>query len=303
MSRYGVIPNGDLIRSLRLRKGWKQDAFAKEANCGKRTIGNIESNKPCNLWTLQRIASALGVSVGRIKQSDVPREPPLDKPFAKGTSPERSIEERCWTDPRHPQDLIACNTLGLYLSSRAAIAEIASAMPKVDEVAFVAYVATIYTEDLRSLTSTWQIHRFRLLLRDPDAINTEWPGEIPCDARTVKRRRREITDNIRDLTGDGPYAIEEPIEVRYYRSQPCLCGLLVRGQENETYSAGFLSICRERTPKGTPVDYSPMLSPILRLSSANWYETRSWRALPRGLPSCGQTVATPKTRPQMEPDR
>lgn len=161
---------------------------------------------------------------------------------------------------------------GLYSDSRAAIQKIAQAMPEVEEIVFIAYTAILYAGDLRALTSPWRIRRLRLLVRDMTVVDQHVPDEIPRDGDAIQRRQQEVAHTIRDLQARGQYVVEEPLEVRYYRGQPCLCGLLVRESGSPAYSAGFLSICRQRIPIGSPIDYSPMSSPILRLSRDNPYE-------------------------------
>ncbi len=53
----------ELIKKLRLRKGWSQADLAKEANVSSGTIGTIEAeNRMPYMRTLRKIADALGVT-------------------------------------------------------------------------------------------------------------------------------------------------------------------------------------------------------------------------------------------------
>lgn len=56
----------DNIRNLRKKKGISQDRLSKEANLALNTIVKIETDESSNptAETLQKIAKALGVSVG-----------------------------------------------------------------------------------------------------------------------------------------------------------------------------------------------------------------------------------------------
>ena len=56
----------DNIRKLRKKKGISQDRLSKEANLALNTIVKIETDENSNptAETLQKIAKALGVSVG-----------------------------------------------------------------------------------------------------------------------------------------------------------------------------------------------------------------------------------------------
>lgn len=282
MRKYMVTPNGPRVTDLMHEKDMKQSTLAQEARHSLRTIQNIVSGRPCRPKTLFDVARALGVKRADIRldggslSQDNGRMQPVfgeDKSARSTDVSELALAGDRSAAPEHSAVAVVPNESELYPDSQTGLLQIARAMPEVDDVVFVGYVARIYAESLRALTSAWRIRHLRLLLRDPDAIDPRLPGEIPRDRRAINRRRHEVADTIRDLGSKGLYLIEEPLEVRYYRSQPCLCGLLVRPSGQSAYSAGFLSICRERTPKEAPVDYSPMLSPILRLSLHNAYES------------------------------
>jgi len=60
------------IRKLRQQKKMSQDRLSKEADLALNTIVKIETGENPNptLETLQKIAKALGVSIGKILKSD-----------------------------------------------------------------------------------------------------------------------------------------------------------------------------------------------------------------------------------------
>ena len=62
--RKGTIqPRGEEVVRLRLKKCWTQDELAKQAGYSKRTIENVEADKPTYPQTLANIAQALGPDV------------------------------------------------------------------------------------------------------------------------------------------------------------------------------------------------------------------------------------------------
>jgi len=59
--KRSVTPNGDAIRSARLRKAWTTDDLSARADCAVKTIENAERGKAIYANTLAIIARALGV--------------------------------------------------------------------------------------------------------------------------------------------------------------------------------------------------------------------------------------------------
>lgn len=76
----------ELIRKLRLRKGWSQAELAKKAGVSSGTIGTIESeNRMPYIKTLKKIADALGVTVEYIlrETGEVAEEKPKNEIIAE----------------------------------------------------------------------------------------------------------------------------------------------------------------------------------------------------------------------------
>ena len=59
--KRSVTPNGDAVRSARLRKAWTTDDLAGRADCAVKTIENAERGKAIYANTLALIARALDV--------------------------------------------------------------------------------------------------------------------------------------------------------------------------------------------------------------------------------------------------
>jgi transcriptional regulator with XRE-family HTH domain len=65
MPRGHVLPNSEVLASLRGEAGLTQDELAARAGYGLRTIGKIESGLPTTSFTLAAIATVLSDSLGR----------------------------------------------------------------------------------------------------------------------------------------------------------------------------------------------------------------------------------------------
>lgn len=63
-----VIPRGELIRELRLKKGWNVAQMAREVGYKPKTVLKVEASKPCYVFTLTAFADALDVSISKILQ-------------------------------------------------------------------------------------------------------------------------------------------------------------------------------------------------------------------------------------------
>ncbi len=56
-----VEPDGVEIQRLRIEKGWRVEDLAKKAGCSLKTVENVEKGANVYIYTLKRVASALGV--------------------------------------------------------------------------------------------------------------------------------------------------------------------------------------------------------------------------------------------------
>lgn len=71
-----VEPDGVEIQRLRIEKGWRVEDLAKKAGCSLKTVENVEKGANVYIYTLKRIASALGVEPSEllIDGDDAPLE-------------------------------------------------------------------------------------------------------------------------------------------------------------------------------------------------------------------------------------
>jgi len=76
--KRSVTPNGDAVRSARLRKAWTSDDLAGHAECDVKTVQNAERGKAIYANTLARIASALEVDYDSLIGRPVERKTPAD---------------------------------------------------------------------------------------------------------------------------------------------------------------------------------------------------------------------------------
>lgn len=69
-----VEPDGEVVQRLRIEKGWRVEDLAKKAGCSLKTVENVEKGENVYLYTLKRIASALGVEPAEllIDEDDAP---------------------------------------------------------------------------------------------------------------------------------------------------------------------------------------------------------------------------------------
>jgi transcriptional regulator with XRE-family HTH domain len=56
-----VKADGEIVKQLRLNKGWRPEDLARRAGCSKKTVENVERGANAYLFTLQNIAEALDV--------------------------------------------------------------------------------------------------------------------------------------------------------------------------------------------------------------------------------------------------
>jgi len=72
-----VRPDGEAIKRLRLEKGWRVEDLATKAICSVKTVENIERGANVYVFTLAKIAKALGVEFMTLVQGGKPPpEPP-----------------------------------------------------------------------------------------------------------------------------------------------------------------------------------------------------------------------------------
>src|SRR5260370_26289258 len=97
MSEDALRANGTAVRNLRKKRFWTQEDLATKVGCAKRTIENVESEKPIADRTLLELAQALGVSPGELRLPDT--DAPVDD---KKDTVQVSIQ--CPQDgPRNPE--------------------------------------------------------------------------------------------------------------------------------------------------------------------------------------------------------
>ena len=77
-----VEPDGEAVQRLRIEKGWRVEDLAKKARCSLKTVENVERGANVYLYTLSKVAQALGIEVSTLMTGAAP--PPLPK-------------ERSWT--------------------------------------------------------------------------------------------------------------------------------------------------------------------------------------------------------------
>ncbi len=81
-----VKADGQAIQRLRVAKGWNVADLAKKAKCSKcslKTVENVERGASVYLFTLGRIAEALGIECGELLKSATPpaATPPKERRF------------------------------------------------------------------------------------------------------------------------------------------------------------------------------------------------------------------------------
>jgi DNA-binding XRE family transcriptional regulator len=60
----------DLVRQLRVRRGWSQEQLAEVANVGRATVQRIERGRMCPSWeTAQALGQAFDVDASRIRSA------------------------------------------------------------------------------------------------------------------------------------------------------------------------------------------------------------------------------------------
>ena len=70
-----VTPSVATIRRLRLERGWRVEDLARKAKCSVKTIENVERGQNVYVFTLTKLADALGVSYVTLVAGNEP--PPL----------------------------------------------------------------------------------------------------------------------------------------------------------------------------------------------------------------------------------
>jgi transcriptional regulator with XRE-family HTH domain len=97
MSIIACMELRELIKKLRLRRGWSQADLAKEAGVSTGTIGTIEAeNRMPYIQTLRKIADALGVSVESIlrETGEIAEEKQEDETLTRMLELARKMPER-----------------------------------------------------------------------------------------------------------------------------------------------------------------------------------------------------------------
>lgn len=74
--KRSVTPNGEAVRSARLRKAWSTSDLSRHTRCTVKTIENAERGKAIFANTLARIASALGVDYDSLIARPVQQKKP-----------------------------------------------------------------------------------------------------------------------------------------------------------------------------------------------------------------------------------
>jgi transcriptional regulator with XRE-family HTH domain len=80
-----VEPDGVEIQRLRIEKGWRVEDLAKKAGCSLKTVENVEKGANIYIYTLKRVASALGVEPSDLLIDDD------DAPLERGRKKERKF--------------------------------------------------------------------------------------------------------------------------------------------------------------------------------------------------------------------
>lgn len=89
--KRSVTPNGDAIRSARLRKAWTTDDLSGRADCAVKTIENAERGKAIYANTLAIIARALGVEYDSLIARPIEQEKPVESEKPEPKKP-RTLE-------------------------------------------------------------------------------------------------------------------------------------------------------------------------------------------------------------------
>jgi len=77
--KRSVAPNGDAIRTARLRKAWTTEVLSGRADCAVKTVENAERGKAIYANTLASIASALGVDYDSLIARPVEQKKPTNE--------------------------------------------------------------------------------------------------------------------------------------------------------------------------------------------------------------------------------
>lgn len=78
-----VTPDGEAIQHLRIEKGWRVEDLADKAKCSLKTVENVERGRNVYLYTLSKIAQALGVEVSTLMPGSPSGSPSPDPPKKK----------------------------------------------------------------------------------------------------------------------------------------------------------------------------------------------------------------------------
>ncbi len=71
-----VAADGKAVQRLRIEKGWRVEDLAKKARCSLKTVANVERGANVYLYTLSKVAQALGVEVSALMAGAEPPAPP-----------------------------------------------------------------------------------------------------------------------------------------------------------------------------------------------------------------------------------
>lgn len=83
MSETATRANGKVVRDLRQKRGWTQECLARKVGCAKRTIENVESEKPVLHRIIHDVAQALEVSPEELRRPDSPLPPPTTRKLSR----------------------------------------------------------------------------------------------------------------------------------------------------------------------------------------------------------------------------
>lgn len=71
-----VRPDAEAIKRLRLEKGWRAEDLARKALCSQKTIENVERGANVYMFTLAKVAKALGVAYQTLLPVPTPTSEP-----------------------------------------------------------------------------------------------------------------------------------------------------------------------------------------------------------------------------------
>lgn len=94
---------GDVVRALRMRKGWTAEKLSSRVGCSLRTIDNVEASKNVIPKTVAEIAEALGVEIGTLIEGPAGVPHPSQDSQADGSANRHRIDVSVNINPT-PED-------------------------------------------------------------------------------------------------------------------------------------------------------------------------------------------------------